>query len=205
MKFQSKYLPLVTWAIFAAIFFTGCDSGDSNSLWDQIKQLGREKSELKVRSERLEAENEVLTNQVQRLSALGPEVRVEALSGLSMIKISKRSGVFDKDKDGRKEKLIVYVRPIDETGDVIKAAGAVDVQLWDLNASSGEALIGQWTVEPEALKTLWSGTVMTNYYRLTFDVKNLLVGETEELTVKVQFTDYVTGKIFREQKVIKPE
>ena len=45
---------------------------------------------------------------------------------------------------------------------------------------------------------------MTSYFRLTFDVSELLGDNEKELTVKVTFTDYITGNILRKQKVIKP-
>ena len=110
---------------------------------------------------------------------------------------------YGQYKDGVKEKLIVYVRPIDRTGDAIKAAGGIGVQLWNLNAGPDEAMLAEWQVKPEEIKTLWSATMMTNYYRLTFDVGGVTSGE-EELTVKVSFTDYTTGKVLGDQKVIQP-
>jgi len=180
----------------------GCGNDSSNSLWEQIKQLGREKTNLKLEVEKLESENEDLSRQVEKLSALGAEKRVDFLSKTSRIKIGRRSGLFDRDNDGKKEKLIVYVKTIDAAGDAVKAAGDAVVQLWDLNAEEGEALLGKWEIGPAELKRMWAGTVMTNYYRLEFDVSELVKAEQQELTVKVRFTDYVTGKVFDEQKVI---
>jgi len=82
-------------------------------------------------------------------------------------------------------------------------AGAVDVQLWDLNKTDSEALLDEWRVEPEELKKLWFATMITINYRLTFDVADKIESMEEPLTVKVTFTDYLTGKVFKEQKVIK--
>ena len=180
----------------------GCGNDSSNSLWEQIRRLGREKTDLKLQVEKLESENEDLSEQVEKLSALGAEKRVDVLSKTARIKIGRRSGLFDRDNDGKKEKLIVYVKTIDEAGDAVKAAGQAAVQLWDLNAEQGEALLGKWEIGPGELTKMWAGTVMTNYYRLVFDVSELVKAEQQELTVKVRFTDYVTGKVFREQKVI---
>ena len=44
---------------------------------------------------------------------------------------------------------------------------------------------------------------MTNYYRLTFDIAEIPAGQGQELTVKVRFVDYVTGKTLTAQKVIQ--
>jgi hypothetical protein len=83
-------------------------------------------------------------------------------------------------------------------------AGSVDVQLWDLNKKGSEALLGQWQVKRSELKKLWFATLITINYRLTFDVGDKVEKFDEPLTVKVTFTDYLTGKVFKEQKVIKP-
>ena len=182
----------------------GCQNDTGETLWDQITQLNTEKDELKQQVGRLESENTDLTEQVENLSVMSGEVRLEAIPALKSVVIGRRSGLFDKDKDGIKEKLIVYVQPLDETGDSIKAAGKVEVELWDLNADSAEAMLGKWEVEPAELKMLWAKTMSTNHYRLTFDVAELLEEGQEELTIKVEFTDYTRGKILRDQKVIEP-
>jgi hypothetical protein len=39
---------------------------------------------------------------------------------------------------------------------------------------------------------------------LTFDVADKITGDEKALVVKVTFTDYPSGKVFEEQKVIKP-
>ena len=180
----------------------GCQDQSQVSLWDQIKQLGQEKVTLREQNEKLQSENEELKQQIQTLSAIDPRIRAEAVAAMKKIEIGKRSGLFDKDSDGIKEKLIVYVRPSDETGDTVKTPGSVEVQLWDLNNESDEAMLASWQLGPEEIKTLWASTLMTNYYRLTFDVSRILDGTDQELTVKVRFTDYMTGKSLTAQRVI---
>ncbi len=181
----------------------GCQEQSQTSLWDQIKDLGEEKVTLREQNEKLQSENKQLKGQVKTLSGLGPEVRLEAFAAIKKIEISKRSGLFDKDDDGIKEKLIVYVRPSDDTGDTVKIPGTITVQLWNLNNESDEAMLASWKLEPEEIKMLWAGTFMTNYYRLTFDIAEIPAGQGQELTVKVRFVDYVTGKTLTAQKVIQ--
>jgi hypothetical protein len=45
---------------------------------------------------------------------------------------------------------------------------------------------------------------MTSYYRLTFDAAGVPPADRQELTVKVAFTDYLTGKVLRRQAVVNP-
>ncbi len=181
----------------------GCDRGAEKNLFDQVKLLSEEKTKLKLQVEKLEGENAELTKRVETLTSIGPEVRLEVLGRLESIEISGRSGLYDKDRDGTKETLVVYIRTIDNAGDAIKAVGSVEVQLWDLEAEN-DARLAQWQIKPEELKRRWSSTVMTSYYRLTFDVSELLADNEKELTVKVTFTDYITGNILRKQRVIQP-
>ena len=196
-------LPVLTIMTCLFVGVCGCDNASSRSLREQVAQLGRENKVLKQQTEELVGQNKALTEQVESLSSLNSETRVDVLPAVEKIEFGRRSGLFDKDKDGKNEKLIVYLRLFDCQGDLIKAAGKASVQLWDLNAEEEDALIKQWEIGPGELKELWVGTFMTNYYRLTFDVGDLLEGIGDELTVKLTFTDYVTGKVFREQKVIQ--
>ena len=186
------------------ILVAGCATpDDKESLAVQIEQLTKEKTQQQKQIEQSEIENKQLKQQVQVLSGLPEEVKLESLNRLESVKIGKYTGFFDKDDDGRKEKLIVYIQPVDEQGDTIKVTGAVDVQLWDLNKTNGQAMLGEWKVEDSELKKLWFATLVTINYRLTFDVTDIVEGLKEPLTVKVTFTDYMTGKVFNEQKVIK--
>ena len=196
-----KHAPIIIAALM--VIAAGCDSNGNQSLWDQIKSLTQDKSKLKQRVDTLEAENAELTACVETLTALGPEKRIEALSGVQRIAIEKRSGLADKDKDGKAETLVVYISPRDDTGSAVKAPGEITLQLWDLNAPSDTALLKEWIIEPMQLKKLWSSTVFTNYYRLSYKVADLLNDQQTELTIKVTFTDYITGKTLNAQKVIK--
>ena len=195
-------------SVFCLYFVAGCENANSirTPLVEQIGNLTEQKKQLENQLEQTRAENKQLTKQMHVLSGLPEEVKGENLYRLEKIKIGKYTGFFDKDDDGTKEKLIVYIQPIDEEGDIIKATGAVDVQLWDLDSSeASQALLGQWHVEPGELKKLWFATLVTINYRLTFDIADKVQSFDEPLTVKVTFTDYLSGKVFKEQKVIKPQ
>ena len=183
------------------LFAAGCQS---SNLAKEVKTLRQEKAELKNQIEQSKSEAEQLKNQVHVLSNLPPEVRLEDLYDLQKIKITRYTNLYDKDNDGKKEKLLVYIQPIDEEGDIVKATGAVDVQLWDLNKEASQAQLGHWHITPSQLKKLWFATLITINYRLPFDVADKITGDEKELVVKVTFTDYPRGKVFKEQKIIRP-
>ncbi|MBN1124642.1 MAG: hypothetical protein JXA82_06520 [Sedimentisphaerales bacterium] len=185
------------------LLVSGCNQGNmENALWGRVDDMGKQRNDLEYRITELEKENQDLQARVESLSAISPDKRVDVFAGLKEVELVDRTGFYDKDEDDVLESLIVYLKPIDTTGDVVKLPGKVEVQLWDLNADTGGALLGEWTVEPADLKNQWSGTFMTYYYRLTFPVADRIKDRSKELTVKVVFTDYVTGRTFRMQQAI---
>jgi len=151
----------------------------------------------------LRTENQTLKGRLQTASSVPIETGVRALYRLQQVRLTPYTGLYDKDKDGTREKLIVYVQPVDEVGDVVKASGALDVQLWDLSADPNRALLGTWHVAPQELHRMWFATLVTINYRLVFD-RPPGTPDDRPLTVKIFFTDGLTGQSFTEQTVIKP-
>ncbi len=190
--------------ILCISFVAGCQSaGDKKQLLEQIEQLNKQNTQLASRVEQSEAENEKLKGQVQVLSGLPENIKGQNLYNLREVSIHRYTNIIDSDNDGRKESLVVYIQPIDNDGSKIKAAGEVDVQLWDLDKPQDKALLGQWHIDPQQLQKLWTDFLVINY-RLKFDISGLLDEFKKPLTVKIRFTDYLTGKVFQDQKVIKP-
>lgn len=187
-------------------FVAGCDNTYTESpLQERVETLTIQQKQLESQLERSTSENEKLQKQIHTLSGLPEQLKGENLYSIQNVEIGKYTGLFDKDKDGTKEKLIVYIEPIDEQGDIIKAAADVEVELWDLSKTDGSALLAKWPpVKPDELKKLWFDSMLKINYRLTFDVTDIVKSFDEPLTVKVTFTDYLSGKVFKKQKVINP-
>ncbi len=196
------------YAIFSGFLLAaiaGCDgAAGPDPLKEEINTLKQEKKQLTRQMEQSISENEKLKKQIMVLSGLPTDTKLENFYNLQRVKITGFTNFYDKDKDGRREKLIVYIQPIDQDGDVVKATGSVDVQLWNLNKANGKALLGQWHVKPDELRKLWFATLVTINYRLTFDVADKIEKFEEALTVKLTFTDHLSGKVFKQQKVIEP-
>jgi len=181
----------------------GCDGGDNEILWEQNRKLRQDNAGLSLEITQLQAEKKELETRILKvLPGLDTETRLANLVTVKKIEIAKRTGFYDKDNDGTKEKLIVYVRPIDEMGDCVKAAGEIEVQLWDLNRPAEKALLGQWQKGPGQLKKLWADTFMSSSYRLTFPVPDKITGREGALTLKVSFIEYLTGATVKAQRVI---
>jgi hypothetical protein len=183
----------------------GCRSPSPVSPFKQeIDTLENEKAVLARQVELEKAQNERLKDQVKVLAGMKPDVKFSDLYLLEQVSIGGRTSLYDKDENGKPEKLLVYLQPIDDQGDILKAVGSVDVELWDLGKNPEQARLYQWHVDPEQLKKLWFSTVLTANYRLCFDVGETVGSIKDPLTVKVVFTDYLTGKVFNEEVTIKP-
>ena len=190
---------------FLIFFVVGCQQADEGSaLALQIEKLTQEKAQLQEEIDQSKSENKQLKEQLETLSGLPEDVRLENMYSLERIKLGRLSGFFDKDNDDKKETLIVYVTPYDKDGDGIKATGSMNVQLWNLNKSKDEALLAEWDVPPGELKKVWFKTILAVNYRLTFDISDTVESFDEPLTAKVTFTDYLSGKVFKDQRVIEP-
>jgi len=187
------------------LFLAGCGIGTERKTPEELRaeKLQQEKASLKGDVEQHRVQIEQLRAQIRELSALKdkPNNPYE----LTSLRIAKISNFFDKDRDGIQETLVVYVQPIDTEGDVVKAAGTVSVQLWNLNNPNGQALLGQWKVEPAELRKLWFNSLAITSYRLTFARPDAVGVFSEPLTLRVTFTDYLTGETFLAQQVIEPK
>jgi hypothetical protein len=196
---------LVPLCLCGCIFLIcGCDEATQKSKLPTSKQdesvlsestLGRQNTALK-------AENEELKRQLETLMGIDKPVRIEAVSTILSIELTDRCGIYDKDNDGKKETLVVYLRAVDDMGDCIKASGAVKIELWDLDTKPQDALLKSWQIGPEELKKSWSGSLLTSYYKLKLDAGAIAAGNKQELTVRAEFTDYLTGKILKAQQIL---
>ncbi len=202
---QPVLLPSALLLLSSIVLLGGCGIGSARKkpLEIRIQEINREKTELTRDLEQCKAENFQLTEQIKALSALPGGKRVNPYK-VSRIQVARYSNFYDKDNDGKREKLIVYFQPFDDQGDLFKAAGTADVQLWNLNNLNGQALLAEWKVDEPALHKLWVSGVVTTGYRLTFDAPAAVAPLVDPLTIKVTFTDYLSGEVFRDQVSIDP-
>lgn len=173
----------------------GCGSSATDSVWQQLKEEKIENDALAAQVKTLTAQNGQLARQVQTLQGIDNEQRCREIDSLVRIDISKRSGLYDKNNDGVKETLVVYVEPVDSAQDRVKAAGQAHIELWNLDSANPQgAMLAQWDIAAADVRTLWADTVMVRGYRFRFPIDKILKGQEKDLVVKVRFVDYVIGK-----------
>ena len=184
--------------VFVVLAAAGCGQ-NCDSILQEDKQLRSRNIELTRNLQQLKKKNADLSRQLNVVSGMRSDFRLENVISTDHISISKRTGLYDKNADGVIDKLIVYLKTIDKYDDAIKAPGSVEVTLWDL-AREGTKL-KQWNITAEQLNKKWAALMMSSYYRLAFDVSDVNIPD-KEVTVKVEFTDYITGKVFSRQAVV---
>ena len=153
----------------------------------------------------LEADIQQLHQQIATLNHIPEALRNTPLYVIKQVLLGKYTGFYDKDENGTQESLIVYIKPIDDDGDIIKAIGQVQVELWDLNQGPEEARLGHWNFEPQELKQHWFSGLGQLNYRLVFEVAEVVQGRTGPFTVKMTFTDLVYGRVFDDQVAVSKD
>ncbi len=130
-----------------------------------------------------------------------PPDRLEQLFTTHGLRLGKLTGGFDTDPAKAGDELLkVYVVPTDRSGDLLKAAGSFVVELFDL-AGGDEVRIGKWEFAATDTPSMWFGQILSYGYVLPCPWQ--AAPQHGDLTVKVTFTDSLTGRAFTEQKQIK--
>jgi hypothetical protein len=93
--------------------------------------------------------------------------------------------------------LKVYLIPTDESGDDIKATGTVVIEAFDLAAQ--DTRVGRWEFSSAQLKPMWNGHGML--YEFIIPCPWQTLPQHEKVTIKVSFTDALTGRTFDAQTI----
>ncbi len=138
--------------------------------------------------------------QIITLQALG-EKRLEQLYTIKRIRLGKSTGGANTDAKPGDDAVKVVIEPIDQHGSVIKTAGSVKVQVFDLAAPKAKNLLAESNHVPNTVTKHWVSGFMGGYF--TFTCPLPATPDHSELTVRAEFVEYLTGKTFTAQKVVK--
>ena len=186
------------------VLIAGCENQKTKPAISETETLRQQNDELKKQLEICKTENAEKENRISTLTATG-KASNEDIYDLKKVELTKYTNFYDHNKDGKKETLIVYLKPTDSQGDLIKAAGEVNIQLWDLNQPESSALLAQWDIAADKLGENWFSALLGTNYRFAFDITDTVKDFSKPLTVKTTFKDRLSGKTFFSQKIIKPK
>ena len=195
-------------AVIASAALPGCRGMDIFQQDKKIKQLQKDLESARAdakaaRQGASEAKSELAGKQkrIDTLVGLGPD-RLKKLYYATVIKLGQYTGGADLDGQAGCDGIKVFLRPIDTNGDTIKAAGSVTVQLYDLAQPADKTLIGEYKWSVDEVAKAFSGGFLTYHFSFTCPWKSG-PPKHEDITVRVEFIDYLTGKTLSVQKVCK--
>ena len=178
----------------------GCTGGKKPPVEPGIN-LAQENAHLKREITEQDKQIAELKQQLARLRGL-PAEHLEYLVQAERVEFGKFTRAQDKDGDGFDEGIIVYMTPFDRFGDKIKAAGEVEIELWDLEAAQSERELGRWRFGMEELPKYWLSLTLTNHFKFELDWVPGKTPKHKNLTLKLKYTDVLTGKEYEIQKLI---
>lgn len=192
------------WALLLAVTAAaagGCaEPSRVSELEDQLVHRDRRIAELREELAAREAELAAKQDQITRLQDLGDK-RLDRVFHVDRVEIGRYTGGYKGDADSGHAGVRVYLRPIDRHGSVLKAAGDVTVQLFDLAEPPEASLITECRYPADEISRYWTSGFVTYHYVFECPWPQG-PPKRREITVRVQFLDYLTGEQFSAQRVV---
>jgi hypothetical protein len=141
--------------------------------------------------------------QIQTLQGLSEPDRLARLIHVDKIRLQSLSGGYDDNRDGIDDGAVAYLQLLDGQGDVIKAAGSVVMEVYDLAAPDSERQVLMHQLGPEELAATWFGRFMTSHYSIKAPWPSGQIPAHKSLTIVVRFTELLTGESFEVQQPVQ--
>ena len=182
-------------------FILGTPNRASVKVRKQNQQLDGQIAKLKQEVAARDATIRGLTQRVGTVPTL-EQARLDRLFTVHAMKLGRLTGGADLDgsKPGQ-EGFKVYAVLLDQHGDEIKSAGTFVVEAFDL-ASGQPARLGRWEFGLDQAQSNWHSFLMRYEYVLTCPWQGA-TPRKQDITVRVTYTDELTGREFTEQRVAK--
>lgn len=172
---------------------------------EKLVEARRNLADCRERLDRAQEENERLQQRIDdqqkridTLMALGDK-RLDKLYYVDRLDIGRYSTGVDTDDEPGDDAVKVFLQPIDQEGNALKAAGSARIRVYDLAGDGNGALIGERRLSVDEFADDWAGGFMTYHYSTTVPFDR--PPTTNEVTVRVEFVEYLTGRTFSAQRV----
>ena len=193
---------LAFWLIVPAIMVlsAGCEQNEASltQCHQSVEQLTAECDTLRWQAASDQQTLSRQKEQIETLRGFGQD-RLLRLYFAERLEIADLSGGYDTDGRTGDEGVVVYLRPRDADGDIVKAAGAVVIKLFDLAEPEGGRLLGSSRFSPEEIRERWHSRFLTQHFTLKCPFESLPAHEA--VTVRVEFSDLLTGKTLIAEKL----
>lgn len=207
MVFPSPFLRAGV-LVLAAAFAVGCDPAGGPSEMSRLRtQVEAQRERIARLEEDAIATGKTIDEQKQQIATLqqlGPD-RLQQLVYPEKIEFDRLTGGFDEDGQPGDDGVVAYVRPLDRDGHVVKAAGSLRMQVFDLASPPERSLVASAELDAEHARKAWYGRLWTNHFtiRCPWQPPERKPPAHRELTVKVEFTDLLTGETLSAQQVVQ--
>jgi hypothetical protein len=194
MATRITILPLIVlfgWSL------AGCE-GPAEQIADLNRQIATLQSTNRKHVANLEAQDKEIEKLKEAKRILGElkEKRLDKLYSAKTIKIDRLSGGLNTDGQIGDEGVVVYASLHDQEGHKFKAAGAIDVFVYDLSNPRAPELIASCEYDVDQTKELWFGRMLTYHYKIEcLWQKRPPAGRS--VRVSVRFLDYLTGSVLQ--------
>jgi outer membrane murein-binding lipoprotein Lpp len=181
--------------LIAAAIASGCGNPSKANiqLRKDKQQLEAQIAELKQQQLADRARITGFESQAGSLPTL-PQDRLQKLFTVHGIKLGRLTGGDPGNGvNAPDEGIKVYLSPVDETGEEVKATGTVMVEAFDLELE-GDNRIGRWTIDPIALKDRWRSLGWLQAFVLELPWQR--PPQHSKIAVKVTFRDELTGRVY---------
>lgn len=168
----------------------------TTALQNQVDGLRKDNDDLRKANAALHAQAAANRKQIESLLDLGDK-RLEKLYPVTALKLGSHTGGIDQDGRPGHDAVKVFLEPIDQDGNVIKAAGEVTIQLFDLAAK--DTLVAQYAFGVDEVRKHWSSGFLAYHYSFVCPWPQARPPQHDQITVRVVFRDYLTGKQFTAQ------
>jgi len=182
----------------AALTAIGCWTPGPTNLERKLQlaqeEIDRQKDQLAAQQTTIDT----LHRQVEQIRALKPE-DLHIIFYPEKLEIDSLSGGYDVDGKPGDDGVVVYLKPVDAQGDVVKVAGEIRIQLYDLAAPPAENLIGEYVVPVAQARELWYGKLLTYHYTVKCPWPQR-PPRNPEITIRATFIDYLTQRVMTAQR-----
>ena len=183
--------------LLLALAATGCQSPVEMELRREVSAL---RETIKKKDNELVAQRASIDglNEQLRVARSISEDDLKKLFYPEKLNIDKLSGGEDYDGQPGDDGVTVYLQPVDPAGDIIKVAGDIRIQLFDLAAPPTRNLIGEYFIPVDQVGVLWHGKLWTNHYTIKCPWPKGPPEHTE-ITIRATFVDYLTKRVVSAQ------
>jgi len=185
-------------------FLSSCNGVGARvaELEDKNQALERKVQEQNTKLESMQATIDQQKQQIDSLLRLGPG-RLEMLYHVNSVELDGLSGGYDADDKPGDDGIKVYLRPKDQDGDIVKAAGGLEIQLLDLANPPTQQVVAEFRWLPADARKLWYSKFLTNHYTLECPWPNGVPPKHANITIRAIFHDILQGKRFETQKLVE--